>query len=115
MSDHDTAERLRQALDAVAGEVRPRKDAYERALHEWRRRERRRRRVAVLLAALLVAAADVVGLWALNRSAGQEPRHGRVVFDAPPPVPPLVPPPAPPPVPPSAPLPGSPSLPPSQP
>ena len=81
MSDPDTAQRLREALDAVAGGVRPRPDAYERALAEWRRRERRRRVTGLLLAALLVAGADGVGLWALNRTAG----HGSVVFDAPPP------------------------------
>ena len=81
MSDLETEQRLREALDAVAGGVRTSPDAYERALHEWRRRERRRRVLALLLAALLVAGADVVGLWALNRSSG----HGSVVFDAPPP------------------------------
>ena len=43
MSDSETVQRLREALDAVAGEVRTRPDAYERALGEWRRRERRRR------------------------------------------------------------------------
>jgi hypothetical protein len=81
MSEQETADRLREALDAVAGGVRPRPDAYERALGEWRRRERRRRATALLLAALLVAGADGVGLWALNRTGG----HGSVVFDAPPP------------------------------
>ncbi len=81
MSDNETAQRLREALDAVAGGVQPRPDAYERALAEWRRRERRRRLTAVLLAALLVGGADAVGLWALGRSAS----HGPVVFDAPPP------------------------------
>ena len=81
MNDAETAQRLREALDAVAGGVRTSPDAYERALAEWRRRERRRRAVALLLAALLVAGADVVGLWALNRTGN----HGPVVFDAPPP------------------------------
>jgi hypothetical protein len=81
MSDNETAQRLREALDAVAGNVTTRPDAYDRALREWRRRERRRRLTAVLLAALLVGGADVVGLWALNRSAS----NGPVVFDAPPP------------------------------
>ena len=81
MSDLETAQRLREALDAVAGEVHTRPDAYERALAEWRRRERRRRVTALLLAGLLVAGADGVGLWMLNRTAG----HGSVVFDAPPP------------------------------
>ncbi len=87
MSDSETVQRLREALDAVAGEVRTRPDAYERALGEWRRRERRRRGSALLLAAVLVAGADGVGLWALNRSSG----NGSVVFDAPPPA--VVPPP----------------------
>ena len=81
MSDIETAQRLREALGAVADGVRPSPSAYERALHEWRRRERRRRVLALVLAALLVAGADGVGLWALNRTGD----HGSVVFDAPPP------------------------------
>jgi hypothetical protein len=81
MNDIETAQRLREALDAVAGGVRTSPDAYERALAEWRRRERRRRITAVLLAAALVAGADGIGLWALNRTGN----HGPVVFDAPPP------------------------------
>ncbi len=81
MSEPETAQRLREALDAVAGGVRTSPDAYERALTEWRRRERRRRVVALLLAALLVAGADGVGLWALNRTGN----NGSVVFEAPPP------------------------------
>jgi len=79
--DAETAQRLRQALDAVAGGVHTRPDAYQRALAEWRRRERRRRLVGVLLACLLLAAADGVGLWALNHA----PPPASVVFDAPPP------------------------------
>jgi hypothetical protein len=81
MSDGDTAQRLKEALDAVAGTVHTRPDAYDRALREWRRRERRRRLTALVLAATLVAGADAVALWALNRT----PEHGSVVFDAPPP------------------------------
>jgi hypothetical protein len=77
----DTAERLRQALGAVADGVRPRPDAYHRALAEWRRRERRRRMVGVVLACLAVTFADVVGVWALNHQASP----ASVVFDAPPP------------------------------
>ena len=73
------AERLRDSLGAVAEGVRPSPDAYERALHQWRRRERRRRLAGVLLAAVLIAGADGVGLWALNRSAPTGP----VVFDGP--------------------------------
>jgi 4-amino-4-deoxy-L-arabinose transferase-like glycosyltransferase len=88
----DTAERLRQALGAVADGVLARPDAYQRALAEWRRRERRRRLVGVVLACLLVAVADVVGVWALNHSPATAP----VVFNAPPPAvaPPAVSPPA---------------------
>lgn len=88
----DTAERLRQALGAVADGVQPRPDAYQRALAEWRRRERRRRLVGVILACLAVATADVIGVWALNHRASP----ASVVFDAPPPAvaPPAVAPPA---------------------
>jgi hypothetical protein len=82
-----TAHLLREALGAVAGRVRTSPDAYERALTEWRRRERRRRMVAIAVAAVLVALADVVGLWALNRSASMTPAHQprppAVVFGAP--------------------------------
>ena len=81
MNPPDTAQRLRQALDAVADGVHSRPDAYQRALAEWRRRERRRRLIGLVLAALLVTAADGIGLWALNRSAAP----ASVVFDAPPP------------------------------
>jgi hypothetical protein len=75
------ADRLRQALVAVADGVNPRPDAYQRALAEWRRRERRRRLAGVVLACLVVAGADTVGVWALNRGTRTPP----VVFDAPPP------------------------------
>ena len=81
MSAPETADRLRQALGAVADGVRARPDAYERALTEWRRRERRRRLVGVVLACLVVGAADVVGVWALNHASPP----ASVVFDAPPP------------------------------
>ncbi|MGL4742914.1 MAG: hypothetical protein ACRCXL_00800 [Dermatophilaceae bacterium] len=93
MNDTQSIERLREALGAMAETVRPSPDAYERALHDWRRQERRRRLVGVLVAAVLLAAADVVGLWALNHSAVRAP----VVFDAPAPavVPSSVVPPAP--------------------
>jgi hypothetical protein len=82
MNEPSTEDRLRDSLDALAGGVTPRPDAYECALHEWRRRERRRRVIAALLACLLVAGADAVGLWALNSSASSP--HP-VVFDGPPP------------------------------
>lgn len=82
MNDSDSVERLREALGAVAGTVRPSPDAYQRALADWRRRERRRRLVGLAVATLLLTAADGAGLWALNRSAPQAP----VVFDAPAPV-----------------------------
>ena len=81
MNAPDTADRLRQALGAVADGVQARPDAYQRALSEWRRRERRRRLIGLVLACLVVATADVVGVWALNHSAP----GASVVFDAPPP------------------------------
>ncbi len=81
MSDADTAQRLRETLDAMADRVGTSPDAYERALREWRRRDRRRRVVALLLAAAVFAGADAAGLWALNHSPAGHP----VVFDAPPP------------------------------
>jgi hypothetical protein len=79
MNDTESVERLREALDAMAGRISSSPDAYERALVDWRRRERRRRLVGIGVAALLLAAADGVGLWALNRSAPAAP----VVFEAP--------------------------------
>jgi ferric-dicitrate binding protein FerR (iron transport regulator) len=81
MNTPETAERLRQALGAVADGVHARPDAYQRALSEWRRRERRRRLVGLVLACIAVATADVVGVWALNHSAPP----ASVVFDGPPP------------------------------
>lgn len=81
MNTPDVAERLRQAMNAVAEGVSPRPDAYERALAEWRRRERRRRLIGVVLACLAVAAADLIGIWALNHSSPP----ASVLFDSPPP------------------------------
>lgn len=91
MGGTDTERRLRVALDAAVADVRPRPDAYARALAEWRRRERRRRLIGLLLACFVFALADGVGLWALNRSSHAGP-HGGVVFDAPALVPPQLPP-----------------------
>src|SRR5919199_1838502 len=71
MSEQETADRLREALDAVAGGVRTRPDAYERALGEWRRRERRRRITAVVLAGRLGAGAGGGG------GGGPQPAAGR--------------------------------------
>lgn len=90
-NDEETAQRLRQALDALAAEVRTRPDAYQRALAEWRRRERRRRLVGLVLACLVFAVADLVGLWALNHGSAQRTTPGPVVFDAPAPAVPRAP------------------------
>ncbi len=70
-------ERVRAALDGLAGAVVVSSDAYRGAQAEWRRRERRRRRVALLAAAVVVALTVVVGLWSLNR---EQPRDG-VIFN----------------------------------
>lgn len=65
---NDTEDRLREALDALAGGVAPDPDAYARVRREWRRRERRRRLILYLLIAAIFAAADAIGLWALNHA-----------------------------------------------
>ncbi|MFC4049756.1 MULTISPECIES: hypothetical protein [Actinomadura] len=65
---NDTEDRLRDALDALAGGVTPDPDAYPRVRREWRRRERRRRLVLYILIAVIFTAADAIGLWALNHA-----------------------------------------------
>lgn len=82
MNETEVAQRLRETLGTLADGVRPSPDAYERALHEWRRRERRRRLIAVVLAVVVIAGADALGVWALNGSAS----HSPVLFNAPPPM-----------------------------
>jgi hypothetical protein len=83
MTGPDTGERLREALGALAGEVRVDPTAYRRASAGWRRRYRRRRLLLAILAALVFAAADVVGLWALS----QADPNAHVIFSDPAPRP----------------------------
>jgi hypothetical protein len=63
-----TEAQLRDALGALAADVRPAPDAYRRAHAGWRRRERKRRLILAFLIALVFATADAVGLWALNHA-----------------------------------------------
>jgi hypothetical protein len=74
-----TEERLRQALDAVAGGVHPPPHAYRQVRQEWHRRERRRRLILAILIALVFAVADAIGLWALNQTHVDSP----VIFNGP--------------------------------
>ena len=74
-----TEERLREALDAVAGGVHPPPHAYRQVRQEWHRRERRRRLILAILIALVFAVADAIGLWALNQSHVDSP----VIFNGP--------------------------------
>lgn len=76
-----TAERLREAFQAVAADVHVPADpgTYQRTRAGWRRRYQRRRMVLALLAAVVFAAADAVGLWALNNA--EEPAG--VIFSDP--------------------------------
>jgi len=67
---HSTEEQLRDALDALAAEVRPTPGAYRRARADWRRRERKRRLILAILIAVVFGTANAVGLWALNHSDG---------------------------------------------
>ncbi|MEV1068233.1 hypothetical protein [Streptomyces sp. NPDC050263] len=78
MNDTDRTEReLREALEALAGGVRPpAPDAYRTARGEWLRRERRRRLVLAVLIAVVFALATLIGLWVLN----QAPSEPGVVF-----------------------------------
>ncbi|MEO3975043.1 hypothetical protein [Streptomyces sp. CAU 1734] len=61
-----TEQRLREAMDAVAGQVHPPPGAYHSVLGEWRRRERRRRLVLTLLTAVVFTLAVTAGVWVLN-------------------------------------------------
>lgn len=72
-----TDELLRDVLGTLAATVPVSEDAYQEVRAEWTRRQRRRRRLGLLVATLLVVVADVVGLWALNRSDPGE----HLIFD----------------------------------
>ena len=72
-----TDEKLRDVLDTLAAGVPVSDDAYQGVRAEWTRRQRRRRRLAVVVATIIVLLADVIGLWALNRSDS----GGGLIFD----------------------------------
>jgi hypothetical protein len=74
-----TEERLREALDTLAGQVHPAPDAFRQARAQWRRRERRRRLILAILIAVVFAIADLIGLWALNQA--QDGAH--IIFNDP--------------------------------
>jgi hypothetical protein len=71
-----TRRELAEALQALAGGVRPAPDAYRTARGTWLRRERRRRLVLAVLVAVVFTLATLIGLWVLN----QTPSHPGVVF-----------------------------------
>ncbi|MGX2992773.1 hypothetical protein JNUCC64_00525 [Streptomyces sp. JNUCC 64] len=77
MSGPDTERRLREALEAVAHQVRPAPDAYRTARGAWLRRERRRRLVLAALVAVVFTLATLVGLWVLNNA----PAASGVIFN----------------------------------
>jgi hypothetical protein len=64
----DSDELVRDVLESLAAQVTISPDAYHQVRSEWVRRQRRRRRLGVIVAIVLVVLADVVGVWALNRS-----------------------------------------------
>ncbi|MFF8955546.1 hypothetical protein [Streptomyces sp. NPDC014894] len=66
MNGQDTERRLREAMEALAGQVHPAPDAYRTARGEWHRRERRRRLVLTALVAAVFTLAVVAGVWVLN-------------------------------------------------
>ena len=64
----ESDELVRDVLESLAARVAVSPDAYHQVRSEWVRRQRRRKRLGVLVAIVLVVLADVVGVWALNRS-----------------------------------------------
>lgn len=64
----NTEERLRDAFDALATEIRPDPGSCRRVVAGWKRRQRKRRLVISILIAVIFTAADVIGLWALNQA-----------------------------------------------
>jgi len=75
VNESSTDDRLRDALQALASGVPQKEQAsadpradYRAASSGWRRRERRRRLILAALVGLVLVLADIVGLWALNRT-----------------------------------------------
>ncbi|MGH3823968.1 MAG: hypothetical protein ACRDRA_14225 [Pseudonocardiaceae bacterium] len=64
----NTEERLRDAFDALATEIRPDPSSCRRVIAGWRRRQRKRRLIIAILLAVIFTAADAIGLWALNQA-----------------------------------------------
>lgn len=77
MIGHESDQAVRDALDAIADQVHVSPGAYHTVRAEWLRRQRRRKRLGVLVAILLVVIADVIGVWALNRTDTSAP----VIFE----------------------------------
>jgi hypothetical protein len=72
-----TEEKLREALEALAGGVHAAPDAYRTARGGWLRRERRRRLVLAVLVTVVFLLATLIGLWVLN----QAPSRQGPIFD----------------------------------
>ncbi|MER5969532.1 hypothetical protein ABT112_07315 [Streptomyces sp. NPDC002055] len=72
-----TERQLREALEALVGDVHAAPGAYRAARGDWLRRERRRRMVLAALVTVLFTLATLIGLWVLN----QVPAEPGVIFD----------------------------------